>query len=117
MIKFFLALTMLSTSAMAADLDYYDEVPLAPTGPPTVVMVRPVPVPVPVPVPASCSLGIVNGVFPPDTLIVRSGPGPEFPAIGALPEGAPVQICTALYGWGKLQGPGWVSLQYILPIQ
>jgi hypothetical protein len=59
MIKFFLALTMLSTSAMAADLDYYDEVPLAPTGPPTVVMVRPipmapapVPVPMPVPVPA-----------------------------------------------------------------
>jgi len=122
MIKSFMAFVMLSTSAMAADLDDFYEVPRAFTGPPAVVVVRPVPAlpapaPAPVPVLSSCAPAVVNGVFPPDTLIVRSGPGPEFPAIGSLPEGVPVQICTALYGWGKLAGPGWVSLRYILPLE
>jgi hypothetical protein len=99
MIKSFLSFAMLSTSAMAADLDDFYEVPRAFTGPPAVVVVRPVPVlPTPAPVPP-CAPGVVNGVFPPDTLIVRTGPGPEFSAIGSLPEGTPVQICTALYGW------------------
>src|SRR4051794_9593559 len=106
----FVTLTMLSTSAMAADLDYYDDVPLAPTGPPAVVMVRPVPmppalvpvpVPVPTPVPApvpvpACgpegvgSLQVVGNLHtwpPADALTVRTGPGIEFAPLGLLFEG------------------------------
>lgn len=141
----FVALTMLSSSAMAADLDYYDgdDVPLAPTGPPAVVMVRPVPmVPVPAPVPApipvpvpvvpapvpvpACgpegvgSLQVVGNlhIWPPaDALTVRAGPGVEFAPIGLLFEGSPVVVCGALYGWGKLQGGGWASLRYLIPVQ
>ena len=136
--KMILASLMLSTSAMAADLDYYDEVPQALTGPPAVVRVHPVPVPgvsvplpiapppPPVPILPACgpegvgSLQIVGNLrsWPPaDALTVRDGPGVEYAPLGVLFEGAPVVVCGAFFGWGRLQGGGWVSLRYLIPVQ
>ena len=78
-----MAFAFASTSAMAADLDYYDDVPRAITGPPAVVKVNPIPVPgVSVPLPIAPPLPAV----------------PILPACG--PEGVgSLQIVGNLRSW------------------
>lgn len=91
------------------------------------VPVVPVPVPgpvpgaVPFPLPApACGLGMVGGinVWPyVGALAIRTGPGVEYPQIGALLEGTTVRICGSFGSWGRLETGYWVSLNFVVPVQ
>lgn len=45
-------------------------------------------------------------------LNVRSGPGTEYPADGALEYGDEVKIIKEKDGWGQVSSGGWISLDY-----
>lgn len=61
----------------------------------------------------------VTGVSGDDALNVRSGPSMDHPVIGALPNGAPVEVTVDPGGgWVRIlhgEGNGWVALRYVRP--
>ena len=84
-------------------------------------IVQPVPVPVaPVPLPPpACRLGVVSGinVWPAvGALAVRTGPGMEYWQVGVVYEGMTVEVCGRFGSWGRLPSGGWLSLNFVTPL-
>jgi uncharacterized protein YraI len=54
----------------------------------------------------------------PTWLNVRSGPGKEYTAVGAVKQGDIVEIIKQENNWGRMPGPTerWISLRFTTPV-